>query len=93
MNVDRDRLKDTNRPFGPVEKDDWSVYVDKDLCIGAGVCTAIAAETFELDEEGKAVILKGIDQDDKEAILDSAKACPVAAIIIKQGEKQIFPEA
>jgi len=91
--MDTSRLKDESKPFGPVDKDDWSVFVDKDLCIGAGVCTAIAAQTFELDEEGKAVILKGIDQDDKEAILDSAKACPVAAIIIKQGESQVFPEA
>ena len=85
-------LKDANHPYGPVAKDDWSVYVDKDLCIGAGVCTAIASKSFELDNEGKAIILQGIDQEDKEAILDSAKACPVAAIIIKQGEKQIFPE-
>jgi ferredoxin len=91
--MDTSTLKDESKPYGPVTKDDWSVFVDKDLCIGAGVCTAIAAQTFELDEEGKAVILKGIDQDDKDAILDSAKACPVAAIIIKQGETQVFPEA
>lgn len=85
-------LKDTNKPYGPVTKEDWEVFVDKDLCIGAGVCTAIAANTFELDDEGKAVILKGINEDSKDAIMDSARACPVAAIIIKQGEKQIFPE-
>lgn len=85
-------LKDTSKPYGPVAKDDWEVRVDKELCIGAGVCTAIAAKSFELDNEGKAIILQGIDQEDKEAILDAAKACPVAAIIIKQGETQVFPE-
>lgn len=85
-------LKDDSKPYGPVTKDDWSVFVDKDLCIGAGVCTAIAAQSFELDNEGKAIILQGIDQENKVAILDAAKACPVAAIIIKQGETKIFPE-
>lgn len=90
--MDDSKLKDPQKPYGPVSKEDWQVHVDKDLCIGAGVCTAIAAQSFELDDEGKAVILKGIDQDDKDTILDAAKACPVAAIIIKQGEQQIFPE-
>jgi len=86
-------LKDDQKPFGPVTKDDWTVLVDKEGCIGAGVCTAIAAQTFELDAEGKALILQGIDQENKDAILDAAKACPVAAIIIKDSEgKQIYPE-
>lgn len=83
--------KDPAQPYGPVTKDDWEVRVDKDLCIGAGVCTAIAAQSFELDAEGKAVITAGIDQETKDAILDAAKACPVAAIIIKQGDTQVFP--
>ena len=83
--------KDTNNPYGPVAKDDWTVTVDKNLCIGAGVCTAIAAQSFELDAEGKAIITAGIDQETKDAVLDAAKACPVAAIIIKQGESQVFP--
>lgn len=85
-------LKNADKPYGPVMKEDWEVFVDKDLCIGAGVCTAIAANTFELDEQGKAIILKGIDDDSKDSILDAAKACPVAAIIIKQGEQKVFPE-
>ncbi len=84
-------LKNPAQPFGPVTKDDWEVRVDKDLCIGAGVCTAIAALSFELDADGKAVILAGVDQESEDALLDAAKACPVAAIIIKQGETQIFP--
>jgi ferredoxin len=91
--MDTSKLVDPTKPFGPITKEDWEVFVDKDLCIGAGVCTAIAAQTFELDEDGKAVILKGIDQENKEAILDAARACPVAAIIIKkQNGEKVFPE-
>ncbi len=86
-------LKNTEKPFGPIEKEDWTVFVDKDKCIGAGVCTAIASKSFEMDEEGKALILKGIDEENKEALLDSAKACPVAAIIIKnKNGSPVYPE-
>lgn len=91
--MNKEKLKNSEKPFGPVEKDDWIVRVDKEGCIGAGVCTAIASQSFELDEEGKAIILKGIDQDNKEAILDAAKACPVAAIIIKDTKgNQVYPD-
>lgn len=33
------------------------IEVDRDLCIGAASCVALAAETFGLDEEGKVFIL------------------------------------
>ncbi|MCR4279004.1 MAG: ferredoxin [bacterium] len=33
------------------------IIVDRDLCIGAATCVALAAKTFGLDEEGKAFIL------------------------------------
>ncbi len=36
----------------------YKVKVDRDLCIGAASCVAVAPKTFELDNEGKAVIKK-----------------------------------
>ncbi len=33
------------------------IEVDRELCIGAATCVALAAKTFGLDEEGKAYIL------------------------------------
>ena len=33
------------------------IEVDRDLCIGAATCVAIAAKTFGLDEEGKVYVL------------------------------------
>lgn len=72
----------------------YKVKVDRDLCIGAASCVAVAPKAYELDNEGKAVILKkdgtktsdyveykDID-DTEENILNSAKSCPVNAIII-----------
>lgn len=70
------------------------VKVDRDLCIGAASCVAVAPKTFELDSEGKAVIKKKdgsmtsdyvsySDIDDEETnILNAAKSCPTNAIII-----------
>ena len=70
------------------------VKVDRELCIGAASCIAVAPNTFELDSEGKAVIKKKdgsmtsdyvnyADINDEETnILHSAKSCPTNAIII-----------
>lgn len=88
------------------------VKVDRDLCIGAASCVAVAPNTFELDAEGKAVIKKkdgSIEptsdfvsyadiNDTEDNILNSAKSCPVNAIIIvevdDQGNeiRQVWPE-
>lgn len=76
------------------------VKVDRDLCIGAATCVAVAPKTFELDSEGKAVILKKDGSktsdfvnykdigDTEESILYAAKSCPVDAIIIVEVDDQ-----
>ena len=87
-------LKDESKPAGPITlASGWTVEIDQNACIGAAPCTAIAPNTFGLDVNGKAVVLSTVDQDDNETILSAARACPVAAIIIKneKGEK-VFPE-
>ena len=86
--------KDEAEPHGPVKlKNGWTVEVDSAACIGAAPCTAMAPGTFALDDSGKAGILASVDADDQETILNAARACPVAAIIIKdETGKVIFPE-
>ena len=67
------------------------IKIDRNLCIGAGTCSVIAPEVFELDGELKAVVKvpSGAPED---KILDAAKSCPVLAIILEDEEgKQIFP--
>jgi ferredoxin len=74
-------------------KNGWTVEVDHSVCIGAAPCTAMAPNSFGLDGEGKAGILATIDQDDIETILNAARACPVAAIRIKNEKGEtVFPE-
>lgn len=76
------------------------VKVDRNLCIGAASCVAVAPATFELDAEGKAVIKKKdgsstsefvnyADINDSETnILNAAKSCPVNAIVIVEVDEQ-----
>lgn len=77
---------------GPKKVGKWTVTVDRNLCIGAASCVAVAPKTFALDNEAKAIILPSASEELPDTILDSAKACPVAAIIIHdETGKQIFP--
>lgn len=87
------KLKDPAKPSGPVSVHNYKVWIDRNLCIGAATCIAVAPHTFQLDNESKAIILETADQDTIETIIDSAKACPVAAIIIEneKGER-VFPK-
>ncbi len=83
----------TKPTSGPKKINGWKVRVDRKLCIGAATCVALAAKAFALDTEAKAVILDTANEEAKEAILDAAKGCPVAAIIIEdENGKRIYPK-
>lgn len=66
--------------------------VDRDLCIGAATCATLAAKTFKMDDENKAVVLDG-EWDDPETVLMGAESCPTKAIFLydEDGE-QIYPQ-
>lgn len=79
-------------PSGPRKIGKLTVTVDRNLCIGAASCIAVAPKAYVLDSEAKAIFLDTADQESPETIIDSAKACPVAAIIIHdETGKQIYP--
>ncbi|MBP5694015.1 MAG: ferredoxin [Bacilli bacterium] len=51
--------------------------VNSEACIGCGLCVGTYPDTFEFDDEGKAVVVNEID----DASADDAMAnCPVGAI-------------
>ncbi|TSC71073.1 MAG: ferredoxin [Parcubacteria group bacterium Gr01-1014_70] len=67
------------------------IFIDRDLCIGAASCSAVAPEVFELDKENKAVVRNPKGADD-ETILLAAQSCPTKAIILYDEEgNQIYP--
>jgi ferredoxin len=77
-----------NKPGSKIGK----IVIDRDLCIGAASCIAVSAETFELDDESKAVA-KGPDAADDDKLIMAAQSCPTKAILLfdKDG-KRIFPK-
>ncbi|WP_291634083.1 ferredoxin [Clostridium sp.] len=59
-------------------------YVDKDTCIGCGLCPEICPEIFKMEADEKAVASK---DEVAENLLSSAKEaeeqCPVTAITVE----------
>jgi len=58
------------------------VTVDRDLCIGAANCVAIAPQAFQLDADNKAVVVDDHGAPD-ELIWEAAESCPTSAIILE----------
>ena len=58
----------------------WVRYPDvNETCIGCSACVAISPSVFELDDEGKSVVIELESYEDKD-VDDSIIACPVDAI-------------
>lgn len=66
------------------------VEVDRDLCIGSGDCVATQPDVFELDDEGKAIVLNP-DAASTDDIVEAAQNCPVTAIFVIGEEGDIYP--
>lgn len=70
----------------------YKIKIDRDLCIGAATCVAVAPKAFALDNEAKAILLPTANEETDQTILDAAKSCPVAAIIVTdETGKQVYP--
>ena len=66
--------------------------IDRDLCIGAATCVALAPRAWALDDEAKAIILDTCEEESNDALLEAAKGCPVMAIFITdENGKQLYP--
>ncbi len=60
-----------------------TVKIDKDKCIGCGICASLAEDYFEIDlDTGKAKVIKQPGGKNEE-IISVAESCPVEAIIIE----------
>ncbi|MFA7636575.1 MAG: ferredoxin [Monoglobales bacterium] len=52
-------------------------------CIGCGLCVSIAEDVFRMNDEGLAEAYGEVTEENKEAVLEAADSCPVAAIEIE----------
>ena len=53
--------------------------VDADACTGCGLCADIAGSTFEINDDGVAVVINP-EGDDEDTIQEAIDSCPVEAI-------------
>lgn len=60
-------------------------YVDKDTCIGCGLCPSICEAVFEMDDDGKAVAKNpDVPSENEDEAKDAEASCPVSAISVSE---------
>ena len=57
----------------------WTITIDRELCMGSGMCIVYAGATFAHDEDTKAVVVDP-HGDSIEAIRIAVEACPTGAL-------------
>ena len=60
------------------------IVVDRERCMGSGVCSFHAPNTFDLDDECKSFVV-GVN-DPEESIRNAAESCPQRAISVTEAE-------
>jgi ferredoxin len=62
-----------------------AIVVDRELCMGSGMCIVYAPGTFAHDDETKAVVVDPAG-DAIESIRNAVQACPTSAIQLVEDE-------
>jgi ferredoxin len=57
--------------------------VDKEACIGCGLCASIASDVFEIEDDGKAGVIGEVTSTNEAEAKDAEISCPVSAITIE----------
>lgn len=60
-------------------------FVDKDSCIGCGLCESICPRVFRMNDEGFAEAIETEpDDSEKENVREAQSQCPVEAIKVEE---------
>jgi len=64
-----------------------SIKIDQDKCLRCGMCTGIAMDIFNFDDEGNIEVNEdNITDENKDSIEDAMNSCPVGAISKEEEE-------
>lgn len=62
------------------------IHVEKDRCVGAGMCALTAPGVFTQDDDGLSEVLPGRQDGGGDPLVrEAARACPVQAISVEEG--------
>lgn len=60
-----------------------NIRIDRERCMGSGNCSFWAPATFDLDDEGKAIVVDP-DGDPRDKIQGAVDGCPTLAISLTE---------
>ena len=63
------------------------IIIDRELCMGSGMCIVYASGTFAHDDETKAIVVDP-EGDPIESIRNAVQACPTSAIRLVDNENE-----
>jgi ferredoxin len=67
-----------------MEESTMKATIDRDGCIGCGLCSEICPEVFRMDDEGLAeVYTDPVPADAEEAAQEAADNCPTGVITVE----------
>ncbi len=81
-------------PYTKGEKK-YKIDFDREACIGAAACCAVAPEQWVMREDGKPDLMHSEIGDDKlKENIEAAEVCPVRVILLKDKKtgKQLAPQ-
>ena len=73
------------------EDEPLEIKIDWDRCMGSGNCMFWAPDTFDLSEDGHAVVIDATATDE-ERLLIAAQGCPVGAISLWRNGAEVAHE-
>jgi ferredoxin len=64
------------------------IEIDREKCMGSGNCSFWAPGTFDLDDEGIAIV-KDVEGDPEDKVLLAGQGCPTQAIAIWRDDERV----
>lgn len=61
------------------------IAADLDKCEGYANCVISAPDIYDIDDDGKVVILRAtIDEDQRDTVTEAVRSCPASAIWLEE---------
>jgi ferredoxin len=71
---------------------DWTIRIDRTLCVGFGDCMDVAPDVFEFDHEGICAFRADAAEIEPDRLVQACDICPVDALTLLNGDgEQVVP--